>query len=164
MPAESQGLPNAVRPPAGRRRPYRLLILVYSLAVAAAGWELMHRGQPVDLYLDPQHCFVDAVSELYPDLAGVHQLKTTQIMLCAKSGGSSAELVGPCEQFANVNLLQAARDHFERGLPHGKHIEDLSYDYVRFLSDTGAPWRQVDSAYRDWRRKFPLSTRPDPRR
>jgi hypothetical protein len=164
MPAGSTGVPNSLRSPGERWRPYRLLIVIYSLVVIAAGWELLHRGQPVDLYLDRQYCFVDAVAELYPDQAGVHQLKTTQILLCAKTGGPSAELVGPCEQFANVDLLQAAREHFERGLPHGKHIEDLSYDYVKFLVGTGAPWGKVEAAYRDWRRKFPLSERPDPRR
>jgi len=151
------------QPSIQRWRPYRFLMFIYAGALATAGWEFAHRGRNVDLLLDPQHSFTDAVAELYPDNPGVHQLKTTQILLCAQALRQSTDPPAACEQFRDQDPVRAARGHFERGMRTGKHIEDLYYDYVRFLAGTGAPRRQVEAAYDNWHRNFPLSQRPDPR-
>jgi len=147
----------------GALRAFRFLLIVYGIAAVAAGWEFVHRDELVDLYLDPERSFADAVGELYPDNPGVHQLRTRQLMLCASLWRSRREMPPGCRQFGGKNILEEARRHFERGRQHGKHIEDLYYDYVQFLRGTGAPQAEIDQAYAEWREKFPLSKRPDPR-
>jgi hypothetical protein len=143
-------------------RPYRFLIAVYCGALLLAAWEVAHRGRRVDLLLDPKHNFAEAVATLYPDDAGVHQLRTSQILLCVSARRERADST-VCRQFDGKNPVQEARRHFEQGIAAGKHIEDLYYGYVQLLRSTGAPQREIDAAYEAWRRNFPLSTRPDPR-
>jgi hypothetical protein len=160
--------PSTVRSPprpaiATRLIPYRFLLIVLSLYAIGATWELLHREHPPDLFLDRRGSFADVVGELYPDDPGVQQLKVIQLGLCLQVQLSGGQPAPTCAQFANQDPILEARQLYERGIRTGKHIEDLHYDYLRFLVGTGAPAAEIQAAYKSWRASFPLSVRPDPR-
>jgi hypothetical protein len=137
-------------------------MVVYALAGVVAAWELWHRHDSVDLWLDPEGNFTEVIGELYPDDPGVQQLRSVQLGLCLRIQAAGGTLPPACRQYAGKDPVAVARAVYERGIRNGKHIEDLYYDYLRFLILTGADSTEIDAAHAAWRRDFPLSRRPDP--
>lgn len=143
-------------------RSFRLLIVVGGVAIVVGSWEVSHRSTPADLYLAPGN-FSDTVNALYPNAAQSHYLRTRQILMCLQTYVELGYTSPQCERFLEHNPTELARRHFESGMAGSKHIEELYYNYILFLQGVDASRTHVDAAYHEWKRKFPLSIRPDPR-
>lgn len=145
-----------------RLRPWTFLLVVCVASLAAAGWEVLH-SQPVDLYLDPDANYTDVVARLYPDNPGVMQLRASQLNLCMQARTEGRPLPPSCDRYEGKNSLEEMRRYLERGKAGSKHMEDLYYNEVKVLQLLGASRTEIEEAWEDWKREFPLSERPDPR-
>jgi hypothetical protein len=124
-------------------------------------WEVRHAG-PVDLILDPGENYTDVVAALYPDAAGIMQLRATQLNLCMQARQTGRPGPRSCRQFDGKNPIEEMRKLLTRGRSSSKHIEELYYDYIQLLMLNGAGRKEVERAVAEWRENFPLSELPDP--
>jgi hypothetical protein len=160
----------------GRLRRYRLLFVIYGLAVLTGTYEAwQYRTIPVsvteaidlppgagepDLFLDGD--LPSVLFDLYPDRSEFLFVRGFQIKLCGEHQDSPRPY-RVCDQFPSTDLA-TVREYFERALACGnKTDENLYYHYVEVLMRQAAPQDEIDAAAEQWRRLFPFSDRRDPR-
>lgn len=146
-------------------QPFRFLTVVYGLAVAVGCWEFTQRQRKVDLYLAPKANFTDTFQELYPRRGESNYEKAIQTSLCLQSQNRQQLTPAACRQFDTRDLHFEVRRRFEQALrTQIKTEEGLYYYYLQILVGSEAAPQQIEAAYKSWRRNFPLSRLPDPRR
>lgn len=92
---------------AGRRlRPYRPLLIVYGLAIAIGAWEVSQRGEAVDLFLDADANYTDALLTLYPDRGESHYAKALQAILCSEAEDQHRPVPATCQQYNSRELIR----------------------------------------------------------
>ena len=151
---------------AGRSlRPFRLLLIVYGLAITVGVWEVSQRSVAVDLFLDPDANYTDALTTLYPERGESYYVKALQAILCSEAEEQHRPVPSTCQQYNSRELVREVRLQFDRSLRTGiKHEQGLYYEYLQFLVLTKAKRSEIEAAYQAWRRNFPLSRLPDPRK
>jgi hypothetical protein len=141
------------------------LLIVYGLAIAIGAWEVSQRGEAVDLFLDADANYTDALLTLYPDRGESHYAKALQAILCSEAEDQHRPVPATCQQYNSRELIREVRHQFDLGLRTGiKHEQGMYYEYLQFLVLTKAKPSEIERAYQAWRRNFPLSRLPDPRR
>ncbi|RLT02953.1 MAG: hypothetical protein DWI21_16415 [Planctomycetota bacterium] len=165
MPPLLSQISSAIRAAWWDLRPFRLLMIVYGMTITVSVWEISQQALVVDLYLDPHANFTDALTTLYPERGESQYAKVIQAVQCAEAQQLRRPAPATCRQYNPDELVHEVRSFFERGLGTGiKHHQGLYYEYLQFLVLTKAKPADIDAAYQAWRRNFPLSSLPDPRR
>ncbi len=138
------------------------LIVVVLLAIPAV-WREWARPEAVDLVAAPEHNFTDVLAELYPERGEAQYLKAVQAGICLNT--PAGRLPDICKQYENVDLRKEVRRRFDVVIRSGiKNREEYSYEYLNMLIQLDADDAEIDRAYDLWRRHFPYSKLPDPRR
>src|SRR5436190_22633649 len=99
-----------------RLKPFRFLMFVYGLAVAAACWEVVHRQSKVDLYLAPEANFTDTFHELYPRRGEAKYERAVQALLCLRSQSLPQPPPDACRKYESKDLRHEIRRTFEKAL------------------------------------------------
>lgn len=144
---------------------HKLLVVVYSFAIAVAAVELTHPtlrpGQPENIrwFLDSGANVVTVSNDLYPDRAVTLYYRAYQASLC---DGANAELAA-CKERGPVEPGEV-RALLARSLATGNRSMELAmYNYAMVLLQEKADPAEVDAAIRNWRVSYPGSARLDPR-
>ena len=146
-------------------RPFRLLLIVYGLAITVGIWEVSQRSVAVDLFLDPDANYTEALTTLYPERGESHYVKALQAILCSEAEEQHRPVPSSCQQYNSRELVREVKLQFDRGLRTGiKHEQGLYYEHLQFLVLTKAKPLEIEAAYQAWSRNFPLSRLPDPRK
>lgn len=146
-------------------RLFGFLLVVYALMLPVLIRELSKRGETADLVLAPEHNFTDVISELYPDRGEVLYLQASQVGQCLEAQYTRGTLPDACRKYDQQELVAVMRQQLKRAVATGvKHNEAFYYDYLELLVITGGDEQEIEEAAAAWKRSFPNSKKPDPRR
>ena len=146
-------------------RLFGFLLVVYALMLPVLIRELSKKGETADLVLAPEHNFTDVISELYPDRGEVLYLQASQVGQCLEEQYTRGILPEACRKYEQEELVSVMRQRLKRAVATGvKHNEAFYYDYLELLVITRGDEREIEEAAAAWKRSFPNSKKPDPRR
>lgn len=163
-------------------RRYRILIVIYGMAVALAACEMRLKGTfpavlvrsfpelakspgEASLLLEPgQANYTDALMKLYPSRPEATFAQGFQAKVCVEQELLLPEPSEVCEKFVGKDLHEARR-YYEQALTTGiKSNEYLFYSYAEILIKLGEDQEKIDAAMANWYRNFPYTKLLDPRK